>query len=158
MNPLERRTAPSADDAGPGPLSATGRQGWEEHPGVRTGVRLSPGEHAADLVSRATGSWTYLIVVAVAAMAGATAAARSGGLAGLGAGLASLALVEVSLVLTAARRAERIAGELATYHLDQSRRATAVAEDLRAEMQRLHTDMARLVAYTDKVGQSARHR
>jgi hypothetical protein len=67
-------------------------------------------------------------------------------------GLSGLALLEVSLVLMAARRAERTTAEIALDHLDRSRRATAVAEDLRTEVQRLHAELARLAARTERSG------
>jgi hypothetical protein len=50
----------------------------------------------------------------------------------------------------AGRRADRNTTEAALYDLDQSRRATAVAEDLRAEVQRLHDDLARIAAQTER--------
>ncbi|GGK73506.1 hypothetical protein GCM10012284_04250 [Mangrovihabitans endophyticus] len=77
-------------------------------------------------------------------------------LAGLAVGLSAFALIGTALVLLAARRAERIAIELALYHLDQGRRAAAVAEDLRDEMERLHTDLARIAAHADIAGQPGR--
>jgi hypothetical protein len=161
MTPSERGTAPPTPAAASGSLRVSGRRGWDQHPGVRTGARLGPGEHAADVVCGIAGSWTCMIVVAVVVAAGAAVAFRHdntpGGVAHVGAGVAVLALMEVSLVLVAARRAERIAVELALYHLDQARRATAIAEDLRSEMQRLHADVVRIAAYTEKAGQPARH-
>jgi len=154
-SPDDRPRIP-APVAGPGSLRVGGRQRWDQHPGVRTGRRLGRGEHVADLLCRVAGSWTYLIVVTVAVLAGAAAALHhdsgADGLARLGVGLASLALAQVSLLLMVARRAERIAGELALYDLDQARRATAIAEDLRGEMQRLHADVARIAAYSEKAG------
>ena len=162
MTSPERRPDPSTPAArpAPGPLRVIGGQSWDQHPGVRSGRRLGPGEHAAYVFCRVAGSWTYLITVTVTLVAGAAAALPHGGpgvLARLGACLAALALVEVSLVLMAARRAERIAVELALYDLDQARRASAIAEDLRGEMQRLHAELARIAAYTEKVGHPARH-
>jgi len=152
---------PHAPDpvAGPGSLRVSGRKRWDQHPGVRTGRRLGPAERAGDLLCRVAGSWAYLIMVTVVALAGVAAALqddnRAGGLARLGVGLAALALVEVSVMLLAARRAERIATELALYDLDQARRLAAIAEDLRGEMQRLHADVARIAAYSEKAGYPA---
>jgi uncharacterized membrane protein len=134
--------------------------GWEQHPGVRAGRRLRPGERAGDLLCRAAGSWTYLIALAVAIVFGAVVVLlqnRSAEAAiWLAAGLAAVAALEVPAVLVAARRSERINRELALYQLDQSRRAAAVAEDLRAEMQRLRDDVARLAAHADIAGYPAR--
>jgi uncharacterized membrane protein len=126
--------------------------GWDQHPGVRTGHRLTLGERAADLVFRATASWTYLAVLAAAITVGVVMAiqrdAGAGVVAQLSLVLSGLALLEVSVVLMAARRWERHTTEAALYDLDQSRRATAVAEDLRSEVERLHADLARLAAQT----------
>jgi len=130
--------------------------GWARHPGVRSGRRLTLGERAADRLWRAIGSWSYLAVLAVAVTATAVTAVRHDGRAGavalLSLGLSALALVEISLVLMSARRAERNTTEAALYDLDQGRRATAVAEDLRAEVQRLHADLARIAARVDRSG------
>ena len=135
-------------------LDIRGAAGWAGHPGVRSGRRLTVGERTADIVSHAAGTWRYLAVLAAALVAGAAVAVRrddrAGAVALLGLGLSALALIEVSLVLMAARRAERNTIEAARYLLDQSRRAAAVTEDLRAEVQRLHADMARIVAQTER--------
>jgi hypothetical protein len=151
MTRSERSPAPD-----PGSLRVSGRRGWDQHPGVRTGRRLGPGERAADVVGRIAGSWLYLTAVIVAVLVGVAIALPRGNLAGGLAALAALASVEVFLVLMAARRAERIAMELALYHLDQARRAAAIAEDLRGEMQRLHADVARIAAHTEKASYPVR--
>jgi len=160
MTSSDRRPDSSIDAAGPGLRRFSGRPGWDQHPGVRTGRRLRPGEHVVDVFCRVAGSWTYLIMVGIAVLAGVAVAlshdSRAGGLTRLDVGLSALVLAAVSLVLMAARRAERIATELALYNLDQARRATAIAEDLREEMARLHTDVARIAAYAEKEG--GRHR
>lgn len=149
---MRRHDSTRIDPARTGP---GGARGWEPHPGVRTGKRLRPGERAADLFCRAAGSWAFLLVVAVAVLAGAAEVLRggdpAGGLAGLTAGLCAVTLLEVSVLLIAARRAERIAADLTRYNLDLTRRATALAEDLRDEVERLHTAVARVAAYTEKV-------
>jgi uncharacterized membrane protein len=123
----------------------------DRHPGVRSGDRLRAGERAADLLCRAGGSWAYLILlaagIAVAAAVAVPAGSRTVALVGLG--LSALAALEVPVVLIAGRRAGRIAAEIAQYHLDQGRRAAAVAEELRAEMRRLHAELARIAAQTD---------
>lgn len=128
--------------------------GWARHPGVRTGRRLSPGERSADVVLRVAGTWGYLLaLVAAIVAAGAVAIARdhrAGAVGLLGLVLSAIALIEVSLVLMAGRRAERNTTEAALYDLDQGRRATAVAEDLRGEVQRLHEELARIVAQAER--------
>jgi hypothetical protein len=126
--------------------------GWDAHPGVRTGRRLSIGERATDLVLRGTATWTWLGLLAAAATVAVVLAIQrddgAGAVARLSHVLSALALLEVSVVLMAARRRERNTTEAALYDLDQSRRATAVAEDLRAEVERLHADLARIAAQT----------
>jgi uncharacterized membrane protein len=127
---------------------------WDPHPGVRSGRRLTVGERTADLVARAAGTWSYLVVLATAMTVAATVAVwqddRAGAVAMLSLVLSALALIEISLVLMAGRRAERNTGEAALYDLDQGRRATALAEDLRAEVHRLHEDVARLAAQAER--------
>jgi uncharacterized membrane protein len=125
------------------------RRPWAGHPGVRSGRRLRFGDRAADRLWRAAGTWSYLAVLVVAVALALLLAVRAEL---LGLGLAALALAEVSLVLMAERRIERNLAEAALYDLDQGRRATAVAEDLRAEVQRLHVDLARIAARVDRSG------
>jgi hypothetical protein len=117
---------------------------WDRHPGVRTGRRLSPGERAADVIGRVAGSWAWLLGSVVVALAGGPAR------------VAAVPLAAMAVVLMAVRRADRIAAEVALYHLDQARRATAIAEDLRGEMQRLHADVARIAASAERSGQPVR--
>ena len=126
--------------------------GWARHPGVRTGGRLTAGERATDLIVRGAASWTWLVLLAITITVAVALAIRrdagSGEVARLSLVLSGLALLEVSVVLMATRRRERNSAEAALYDLDQSRRATAVAEDLRGEVERLHADLARLAAQT----------
>ena len=142
------------------PIRVGGRKGWDQHPGVRTGVRLRPGERAADRLFGVAGSWPFLIMITGVVVAGAAVALLPGRDAGtralLAAGLSAVALVEVSLVLLGVRRAERIAVELALYHLDHARRAAAVAEDLREQIGQLHADIARIAAVAERAGHAPR--
>ena len=137
-----------------------GANGWDAHPGVRSGRRLGPGDRATDLVCRAAGSWRYLFLLAAGIAAAVLLTAphdrRAGAVDLLALGLSAVALLEVTVVLMAARRHDRTTTELALYDLDQSRRSTAVAEDLRAEVQRLHADLARIAAQTERLGHTER--
>lgn len=130
------------------------RAGWARHPGVRSGQRLTAGERTADVVLRIAGTWRYLLVLAAAIVVAAAVAVandeHAGAVAVLGLVLSAVALIEVSLVLMAGRRAERNTTEAALYDLDQGRRATAVAEDLRGEVRRLHEELARVVAQAER--------
>ena len=134
--------------------AARAAAGWEQHPGVRSGQGLSVAERAADLVSRAAGTWSYLTVLAAAIVVAAVAAMseddRAGAVAVLSLVLSGIALIEISLVLMAGRRADRTARETALFDLGEGRRNTAVAEELRIEMQRLHQDLARLAAQAER--------
>jgi uncharacterized membrane protein len=120
------------------------------HPGIRSGHRLRPGERAVDLACRVAGSWPYAALLVAAIVAGTAVAVSTGAVAVLGLGLSTLALLEVTLVLMAARRAQRTATEVAIYHLDQARRSAAATEELRGEVQRLHADLAWIAARTEK--------
>jgi hypothetical protein len=143
-------------------LPIAGRTGWERHPGVRTGPRLGRGDRTADALCRVLGSWAWLIAVSVTILAAGVVTLRDdhdlGGPARLAVGLCVLAVIEVSAMFRAARRADRIAAEVALYHLDQARRAAAVAEELREELTRLHADVARIAAHLDIAARPARHR
>ena len=89
----------------------TDHPGWARHPGVRSGPLLTTGERTADLVLRIAGTWRYLLVLAVAILVAAAAAVwhdrRAGAVVLLSLVLSAAALIEVSLVLMAGRRAER---------------------------------------------------
>jgi len=130
------------------------RAGWARHPGVRSGRRLTPGERSADVVVRVVGTWSYLLVLAGAIVVAAAVAVardrRAEAVTVLSLVLSAVALIEVSLVLMAGRRAERNTTEAALYDLDQGRRAAAAAEDVRGEVQRLHEEVARIAAQAER--------
>jgi hypothetical protein len=129
---------------------------WELHPGVRSDDRLSRGERAADLVRDRLGSWFVTLVGAILLGSGvvmAVSGGRAGLVAVLGVWLSGLVLVNLSLVLMAARRAARTAVELALYNLESDRWAAAAIADLRDEVERLRGDLARLAARLQTSGQ-----
>lgn len=154
MTPTDVASGPAAPPGQAEPVRVSGRPGWDQHPGVRTGRRLRRGERTADRIARTTGSWPLLIMIAAVIIAGVVVALLPGNHALLAVGLPAAALVEVSLLLLAVWRAERIAVELALYHLDQARRAAAVTEELRAQMDRLHAEIARVSALAEKVSRT----
>ena len=125
------------------------RRGWELHPGVRSGDRLSRGERVADLARDRLGSWPVALTGVTVLGAGIVLDVRRGR-AGpgvvLGLMLCGLVILDLSLVLMAARRADRTASELASYQLASDRRSAATVADLRDEVDRLRTDVARLSA------------
>jgi len=129
---------------------------WELHPGVRSGDRLSRGERAADLVRDGLGSWPVTLVGAVLLGSGVAMAVRGGGagpVAVLGVILCGLVVLDLSLLLMTARRADRTASELASYDLASKRRAAAAAADLRDEVDRLRAELARVAARLQTSGQ-----
>jgi hypothetical protein len=126
---------------------------------VRSAGRLSPGERAANRARNGLGSWTFAgttaVLIAVAAAVAVRSDDRAGPVAILGLALFGFAVVELSLVLMAARSADRAAAEVAVYDLEWDRRAAAVIDDVRDEVARLRADVARLTARlaTTKEGQ-----
>jgi hypothetical protein len=126
------------------------RRGWELHPGVRSPDRLSARERAADKARDLVGSWSFTIPAAALVAVGIVLALRhdrqAGPVAVLGVVLSGLAVVGLSLVLMAASRADRIAGEAALHQLDSDRRAAAGITELRDEVEQLRVDVARLTA------------
>lgn len=134
---------------GPGPTGLRPRRGWELHPGVRSGGRLSRGERAANLLRDGLGAWGFAAAAAGLAGAGIVVTLRRDGgdpFAVLVAVMSGAALVELSVLLMAARRADRTAGEVALYDLSSARREAAAVQELREEVERLRTELAALTA------------
>jgi uncharacterized membrane protein len=117
---------------------------------VRSHGRLSVRERAADTARDVVGSWTFAVAAGVLVAVGIAEAVRhdrqAGPVAVLGVVLSGLVLVGLSLVLMAARRADRIAGEVALHQLDSDRRAAAGIGEVRDEVEQLRGDLARLTA------------
>jgi uncharacterized membrane protein len=139
---------PADPDAADGPRAG----GADPNPGAAG--------RTTDLLCRAVGSWTYLALLAAGIGVAAAVAVPGGGrpVALVGLGVSALAAVEVPVVLMAGRRAERIAADVAHHHLDQGRRVAAVAEELRAEMRRLHAELARIAAQAEVARSSPQSR
>ena len=129
------------------------RRGRELHPGVRSDPELSVGERAVDGVRDALGSWPFLALAVALVGAGIGAALAHDGRAGpavaLGLILGGIAVVQLLLVLMAARRADRTAAELARNELESIRRAAAGIDDVRDEVVQVREDLARLIARLD---------
>jgi uncharacterized membrane protein len=136
-----------AENPGAADRSGARSGGADASPGRRPGAA----ERTTDLVCRAVDSWAYLAPLATGITVAAAVAVPGGSrpVALVGLGVSALAAVEIPVVLMAGRRAERIAAEVAHQHLDQGRRVAAVAEELRAEMRRLHDELARIAAQTE---------
>ena len=131
---------------------------------MRSDAELSVGERAADGMRDALGSWP-LLTLAFAVLGvgiGATVVQDNpAGSAALGLILGGIAIVELLLVLMAARRADRTAAELARHELESIRRAAAGIDEVRGEVVQVREDVARLVARLDSQrnvdrGQTAR--
>jgi uncharacterized membrane protein len=136
------------------------RRRWELHPGFRSDLELSVGERAADRVRAVLGSWPFLAAAAALLGVGIGAAVaqddRVGPAVALGLVLGGIAVVELLLVLMAARRTDRIAGELALHELESIRRAAAGIHEVRDDVAELREDLARLVARLDTQRETSR--
>jgi len=117
---------------------------------VRSDELLSLGERAADRARDGLGSFTFAagaaVLIGVTIVLAVRHDDRAGPVAVLGLALSGLTLVELSLLLMAARRADRTAAESALYELESDRRAAAGVGELRDEVERLRGDLARLAA------------
>lgn len=98
---------------------------WDFHPSVRSGDQRTLGEKAADIMRQSMGSWPFVFIF-VAFMAW-WMLDNSGQHAWdpypfilLNLMLSTLAGLQGAILLIAAKRADRIAAELASYHLSVS--------------------------------------
>lgn len=100
---------------------------------------------------RSPGPVAFVAVIALLGITGAVLAVRSdaGVVALVGDILSGAAVVGVGLVLVAAFSAGRAVRAHAQQNLAAARRAEAVAADLREEVLRLQSDIARLAARVD---------
>jgi len=109
---------------------------WEFHPNVRTGDERTLGEKAADAMRHGMGSWPFVFGF-MAFMAGWMVA-------NLGKNswdpypfillnlmLSTLAGLQGAILLIAAKRADRIAAELAAYHLQVSEEHKVMLAELK---------------------------
>jgi hypothetical protein len=129
-------------------------RGWELHPGVRSGDRLSRGERAADLARDRLGSWVVTLAGAAVAGWGVALIGQAGRAVVVGMMLCGQLLTGLSLLLMAMRRADRTASELALYELESDQRAAAAVAELRDEVDRLRGELAGLTARLQRSGQA----
>lgn len=113
---------------------------WDFHPTVRSGDDRTFGERAADLMRFALGTWTFFLGFGVAMTVWITSS-------GFGTDprpyfelnlcLSMLAGLQGSVLLIAAKRADRISAELAAHHLAVTEESAEVLADLRHMMTEL---------------------
>ena len=123
---------------------------WHFHPAVRSGDERTLGERAADVMRHTMGSWPFVFSF-VAIM---TTWMLYNGLWGrpfdhypfilLNLMLSTLAGLQGAILLIAAKRADRIAAELAAYHLEVSEHANAEITDLKIIIKDVKHMMAEL--------------
>ena len=123
---------------------------WEFHPAVRSGDQRTLGERAADAMRHGMGSWTFVGVFTLL---------MSGWMLYnsishkpfdpypfilLNLMLSTLAGLQGAILLIAAKRADRIASELAQYHLEISETSNDQLRELKLLIQDIHHIMAKL--------------
>jgi uncharacterized membrane protein len=92
---------------------------WRNHPGVRSGNELTPGERAADRLRTIMGSWGF-VIGALLFLAGWMLGNRGQGFDKypfilLNLLLSCLAALQGAILLIAARRADQVSSELAVH-------------------------------------------
>jgi len=114
---------------------------WEFHPTVRTGDQRTFGEKAADVMRRSMGSWPF--VFGFIAFMGWWILDNRGHSAWdpypfilLNLMLSTLAGLQGAILLIAAKRADRIAAELAAYHLQVSEDHQMMLKELKELIER----------------------
>jgi len=122
---------------------------WEFHPAVRTGDERTLGERSADIMRHGMGSWPFVFGF-MAFMAGWMFFNVAGKpfdpfpFILLNLILSTLAGLQGAILLIAAKRADRIASELAAYHLEVSETANDHLRELKLMMHDIHHIMAEL--------------
>lgn len=119
---------------------------WHHHPAVPTGDELSAGERAADRMRAAMGSWPFVFAffAIMVAWTAANSLLHVGGRHGfdpypyilLNLLLSMLAGIQGAVLLIAAKRADKIASQVAV-HTERT------AEQIKAMLERLVDDAAR---------------
>lgn len=106
---------------------------WDGHPAVTTGPDLTVGDRAADRLRNGMGSW-WFIFTALGFLAGWMVTNGAGmdpaPWIGLNLILSCLAALQGGILLIAAKRADRIAGELAAHDFTVNQEALALVRAL----------------------------
>jgi hypothetical protein len=109
---------------------------WDFHPTVRSGDQRTLGEKSADIMRRSMGSWpfvfTFCVFMAVWMWYNQASSHPYDPYPYilLNLCLSTLAGLQGAILLIAAKRADRIAAELAEYHLYVSEEHKVILEDL----------------------------
>jgi len=112
---------------------------WEFHPSVRSGDDRTRGERAADIMRHGMGSWPFVFVFVVImaiwmgynGIVGSSKAFDPYPFILLNLALSTLAGLQGAILLIAAKRADRIASELAAYHLSVSEEHKLMLSELK---------------------------
>lgn len=118
--------------------------GWDRHPGIRTGHRLTRGERAADSVRNNMGSWPF-VFIAIIFLSVWMLFNRDTGFDPypfilLNLVLSCVAAMQGAILLIAAKREDQISSDLAvhTFEIDQENLLiTKRIEELTAEVHKL---------------------
>jgi len=123
---------------------------WNFHPAVRSGDERTLGERAADAMRHGMGSWPFVFTfmgLMVAWMSYNSISHKPFDVYPfilLNLMLSTLAGLQGAILLIAAKRADRIASELAAYHLEVSEHANAELADLKEIIADVKHMMAKL--------------
>jgi len=126
---------------------------WHDHPGVRSGTRLTFGERAADKMRNGMGSWAF-VFVALAFLAGWMGYNRGTGFDRypfilLNLLLSCVAALQGAILLIAAKRSDQISSELARHDYHADLKAEKLVEKLSAQFAQMtaqHEALSRQVA------------
>lgn len=126
---------------------------WHDHPGVRSGARLTFGERAADKMRNGMGSWAF-VFVALVFLAGWMGYNRGTGFDRypfilLNLLLSCVAALQGAILLIAAKRSDQISSELARHDYHADLKAEKLVEKLSAQFAQMtaqHEELSRQVA------------
>jgi uncharacterized membrane protein len=144
---------------------------WQRHPGVRSGDELTRGEKAADYLRNAMGSWpfvfTFLLIMVLWAIGNTIVIGRVLSHKAfdpfpyvfLNLFLSMLAGLQGAILLIAAKRADSIAAEQSTHHLEVTESLvdllhlnTDITNEVRADTALLHEIHKHLTAISPNAG------
>jgi uncharacterized membrane protein len=126
---------------------------WHDHPGVRSGARLTFGERAADKMRNGMGSWAF-VFVALAFLAAWMGYNRGTGFDRypfilLNLLLSCVAALQGAILLIAAKRSDQVSSELARHDYHADLKAAKLVEKLSAQFAQMtaqHEELSRQVA------------